>query len=262
MTDMNLSRRRFVALALPLAVGACSGTGPVLYTIATPPGPTFAAGPKIVMLREIGLASYLDRKEIGRSRKISSASCPNDWWGDSLSALLARVLIADLSQRLRTAGLQRERRITTDPMRRRRQHPAPRHRQGGRPRLLAQVAVEFNRPRRTAARNFTIPGSADTQRGEYGRDQRRPGRSLGGIATSCSLVLRARDRRESAAPVTRPQLRGASAAASSDRARARRHAVGLRTMRHVFAAPPRSAEPLPPLTAAASCCLPWCGSPC
>ena len=33
----------------------------------TPHGPTLPAGPKIVLLKDIGLASYLDRREIVRS---------------------------------------------------------------------------------------------------------------------------------------------------------------------------------------------------
>src|SRR5207253_3035070 len=63
MTDMKFGRRCLVALAVPVAAAACSSSpNPVLYTIETRPGPTFAAGPKIVMLRDISLASYLDRK--------------------------------------------------------------------------------------------------------------------------------------------------------------------------------------------------------
>jgi uncharacterized lipoprotein YmbA len=165
MTDKNLGRRRLVALALPLAAAACSGTDPVLYTIETRPRPTFAAGPKIVMLRDISLASYLDHKQIVRSSedyKLSVTS--NDWWGESLAALLARVLVVELSQRLpdsrvygeggaitansnATVGVNMQR-LDTDKSRVLV--------------LLAQVAVEFDRPRRTAAHTFTISKSAPT----------------------------------------------------------------------------------------------------
>ena len=162
---MNLGRRRLVALALPLAVAACSGTDPVLYTIESSPGPTFAAGPRIVMLRDISLASYLDHKQIVRSSedyKLSVMS--NDWWGESLGAALARVLVLELSQRLPDSRVYGEggaitansnatvgvniQRLDTDKT--------------GALVLLAQVAVEFNRPRRTVARTFTISKSAPT----------------------------------------------------------------------------------------------------
>jgi uncharacterized lipoprotein YmbA len=166
MTDMNLGRRRLVALALPVAAAACSGTDPVLYTIATRPGlTTSAAGPKIVMLRDISLASYLDRKEIVRSSEdYKLVVMSNDWWGDSLGALLARVLVVELSQRLPNSKVYGEsgaittdsnatvgvniQRLDTD--------------KAGVLVLLAQVAVEFNRPRRTAARTFTISKPAPT----------------------------------------------------------------------------------------------------
>ena len=109
---MNLGRRRLVALAFPAAVAACSGADPVLYTIESRPGPTFAAGPKIVMLRDISLASYLDHKQIVRSSedyKLSVMS--NDWWGESLGAAARaradrRTLAAPAGQQ----GLRRERR--------------------------------------------------------------------------------------------------------------------------------------------------------
>jgi uncharacterized lipoprotein YmbA len=163
---MNLGRRRLVALTLPAAAAACSSSpNPVLYTIETRPGPTFAGGPKIVVLRDISLASYLDRKEIVRSSEdYKLGVMSNDWWGESLGALLARVLIVELSQRLPDSRVYGEsgaitadsnatvgvniQRLDTD--------------KAGVLVLLAQVAVEFNRPRRTAARNFTISKPAST----------------------------------------------------------------------------------------------------
>jgi uncharacterized lipoprotein YmbA len=168
---MILGRRRlaalsFPAIALPALVGAC-GTSPepVLYTIATRPGPTFPSGPKIVLLRDIGLASYLDRKEIVRSSEdYKLGVMSNDWWGESLGSLLARVLVVELSQRLPNSTIYSEsgaitadynatvgvniQRLDTD--------------KAGTLILLAQVAVEFNRPRRTAARSFNISKSLPT----------------------------------------------------------------------------------------------------
>jgi uncharacterized lipoprotein YmbA len=166
MTDMKLGRRRLIGLAVPVAAAACSASpNPVLYTIETRPGSTFGAGPKIVMLRDISLASYLDRKEIVRSSEdYKLGVMSNDWWGESLGALLARVLIVELSQRLPDSRVYGEsgaiaadsnatvgvniQRLDND--------------KAGVLVVLAQVAVEFNRPRRTAARNFTIAKPAPT----------------------------------------------------------------------------------------------------
>ena len=113
---MSLGRRRFASLAVPLLAAACASPDPVYYTVATRPGATFPSGPKIVVLKDIGLASYLDRREIVRSSegyKLDVMS--NDWWGESLGGMLGRVLVVELSQRLPfvirqvTAKLQSER---------------------------------------------------------------------------------------------------------------------------------------------------------
>jgi uncharacterized lipoprotein YmbA len=160
MTDMILGRRRLSALAVPALVGACgTSPDPVLYTIAVRPGPTFPGGPRVVQLRDIGLASYLDRKEIVRSSEdYRLGVMANNWWGESLGALLGRVLVVELSQRLPNSKIYSEsgainadpnavlginiQRLDTD--------------KAGMLILLAQAAVEFNRPRRSASRNFAI----------------------------------------------------------------------------------------------------------
>ena len=99
---MMLGRRRLSALAVPAFVGACGASpDPVLYTVAVRPGPTFPGGPRVIQLRDIGLASYLDRKEIVRSSEdYKLGVMANSWWGESLGALLGRVLVVELSQRL------------------------------------------------------------------------------------------------------------------------------------------------------------------
>jgi len=156
---MTLGRRRFASLALPLLAAACASPDPVYYTVATRPGPTFPSGPKIVVLKDIGLASYLDRREIVRSSegyKLDVMS--NDWWGESLGGMLGRVLVVELSQRLPASTVYSESgAITVDAnatvgvnLQRLDADKA------GMLFLLAQVAVEFNRPRRLASRTFTI----------------------------------------------------------------------------------------------------------
>ena len=156
---MSLGRRRFASLALPLLAAACSSADPVYYTVATRNGPSFLAGPKVVMLKDIGLASYLDRREIVRSSegyKLDVMS--NDWWGESLGGMLGRVLVVELSQRLSASSIYSESgAINADPNAtvgvNLQRLDADR---AGTLILLAQVAVEFNRPKRTASRTFTI----------------------------------------------------------------------------------------------------------
>jgi uncharacterized lipoprotein YmbA len=159
MTEMSLGRRRFASLAVPLLAAACASPDPVYYTVATRPGATFPFGPKIVVLKDIGLASYLDRREIVRSSegyKLDVMS--NDWWGESLGGMLGRVLVVELSQRLPASTVYSESgAITTDANAtvgvNLQRLDADR---AGTLILLAQVAVEFNRPRRLASRTFTI----------------------------------------------------------------------------------------------------------
>ena len=90
-----------VLLTLIAAFAGCSSPSPALYTIAPVPADAQGRGPRIVVLQPIGLARYLQRSEIVRSSdnyRINVVS--NDWWGEPLSAMLSRVLIEELSQRL------------------------------------------------------------------------------------------------------------------------------------------------------------------
>jgi len=159
MTDMLLSRRNLVLLA-PAAIAACGGSrGPNYYSIVTRPGRSLSRGPKVVMVKDVGLASYLDRREIVRSSegyKLEIMS--NDWWGEPLAGMLSRMLVQDLTQRLPGSSVYGEagaisldynasigvniQRLDAD--------------RAGNLILIAQVAIEFNRPRRNAARNVTI----------------------------------------------------------------------------------------------------------
>jgi uncharacterized lipoprotein YmbA len=173
---MKFGRRRlaafsFPALALPAVVlpglvGACGASpDPVLYTVAVRPGPALPGGPRVVQLRDIGLASYLDRKEIVRSSEdYKLGVMANSWWGESLGSMLGRVLVVELSQRLPNSKIYSESgAITADPnavvgvnIQRLDTDKA------GALVLLAQVAVEFNRPKRSAARNFAISRTPPT----------------------------------------------------------------------------------------------------
>jgi len=169
---MNVSpfgRRQFAGLALPLFAAACGASpDPNYFTIVPRNGPTFPSGPKIVLVKDIGLASYLDRREVVRSSEGYKLDIlANNWWGEPLGGLLARILVVELTQRLPSSTVYGESgAITADPnatvavnIQRLDADKA------GALILVAQVAIEFNRPRRLAARNFNLSkplATADT----------------------------------------------------------------------------------------------------
>ncbi|MBS0520545.1 MAG: membrane integrity-associated transporter subunit PqiC [Proteobacteria bacterium] len=167
---MQISRRRLAGLALPLALpslaAACSSSPePVLYTIQMKPGPVLGPGPRNVQVRDIGLASYLDRKEVVRSSEdYKLGVMANDWWGEGLGSMLGRVIVLGLSQRLTGSNVYAEggaispdanavvginvQRLDLDGQ--------------GQLVLIAQAAVQFERPRRTVSRNFQITKTPPT----------------------------------------------------------------------------------------------------
>ena len=92
---------RRAALVLAATLAACSSPSPVLYTIAPVQGPVQTAAPKVIALQQIGTARYLERSEIVRSSENYRLDVmSNDWWGEPLAAMLGRILIEELSQRL------------------------------------------------------------------------------------------------------------------------------------------------------------------
>jgi uncharacterized lipoprotein YmbA len=157
---MSLGRRRLTCLALPALVAGCGASpDPVLYTLQMKPGPVLPSGPRVVQLRDIGLASYLDRREIVRSSAdYKLGVMANDWWGEPLGSLLSRIIILGLSQRLPNSRIYAEGgAISADPNAvvgvniQRMDRDA-----SGSLELIAQGAVEFNRPARSASRAFHI----------------------------------------------------------------------------------------------------------
>jgi uncharacterized protein len=92
---------RLTTLALAAMLAACSSTKPTLYTIATVSGAEHNNTPKVILLQQIGLERYLERSQIVRSSENYRLDVmENDWWGEPLSAMLARVLVSELGQRL------------------------------------------------------------------------------------------------------------------------------------------------------------------
>jgi uncharacterized lipoprotein YmbA len=100
---MTAARRVYgmSVLASMMVLGACSAPPPVLYSIAPVQGAAQPGGPKVILLQQIGLARYLERSQIVRSSENYRLDVmANDWWGESLSAMLSRVLVEELGQRL------------------------------------------------------------------------------------------------------------------------------------------------------------------
>ncbi len=92
---------RIVCLGLLTLLPACSSPNPNLYTIAPVTGVTQNTTPKVIALRQIGLARYLERSQIVRSSENYRLDVlSNDWWGEPLGSMLARVLVEELGQRM------------------------------------------------------------------------------------------------------------------------------------------------------------------
>ena len=98
--------RRRLLLLLAAAPAGCTSPNPTLYVLAplpgTPwPGTSSAGAAATVELREIGLARYLERSQIVRSSEGYRLDVLGDeWWGEPLGAMLSRVLVQELTQRL------------------------------------------------------------------------------------------------------------------------------------------------------------------
>jgi uncharacterized lipoprotein YmbA len=96
-----MSAARLAASVLATVLAACSSPSPVLYTIAPVQGPVQPGGPKVIVLQQIATAHYLERSQIVRSSENYRLDVmSNDWWGETLSAMLSRVLTEELGQRL------------------------------------------------------------------------------------------------------------------------------------------------------------------
>jgi uncharacterized lipoprotein YmbA len=145
-----------LALALPALAGCGTSPPPVLYTLASQPGPVVHTRKISVELRRVGLAGYLDRPEIVRGTvDFRLQVTDGDRWGEPLGRMLDRIVTEDLVQRLPDAAVFAEsgaistrpdtvleidiQRLDADP--------------GGMMVLLAQVAV---RPEGKAASAQTI----------------------------------------------------------------------------------------------------------
>lgn len=88
-------------LLLALLAGACTSPEPTFYTLAASPGVPRSGGPRLVELRDPGIAGYLDRSEIVRGETGYKLDLrPGERWGEPFASMLGRVLAEDLNQRL------------------------------------------------------------------------------------------------------------------------------------------------------------------
>lgn len=92
---------RLLLAALVALLTACSSPNPSLYTLAVVPGAQQTGAPRIIELRAIGLARYLERSQIVRSSEdLRIDVLGNEWWGEPLDAMLSRILVEELTERL------------------------------------------------------------------------------------------------------------------------------------------------------------------
>ena len=92
---------RRAVLLLPGVLAACSSPDPLYYTLRPVPGATVRGGPKVVELRRIGLAGYLDRPEIVRQSEDYRLRIPGgERWGEPLGEMTGRILAEDLNSRM------------------------------------------------------------------------------------------------------------------------------------------------------------------
>lgn len=97
---MTLDRRLFL-LALGALPSACASPNPTLYTLAALPGPSRTGAPRTIAVRAISLPHYLERPQIVRSSEGYRLDIlGRDWWGEPLDAMLVRILVEELGQRL------------------------------------------------------------------------------------------------------------------------------------------------------------------
>lgn len=178
---------RIAALALAAALAACSSPDPVLYTLAPAQGAVYGGGPRVVLLHQIAIAHYLERSQIVRSSEnYRLAVLENDWWGEPLPAMLSRVLVEELSQRLPQSiviadngAVSAAPDATVEVNIQRLDEDA-----AGNVVLQAQAAVRFDDRGRPALRSFrfSVPPTAPGVPGEVAAISTALGRLADGIA--------------------------------------------------------------------------------
>jgi uncharacterized protein len=97
---LGLTRRGLLP-AIALLLASCASPNPSLYTLEVLPGPVRRPAARIIEVRSISLARYLERSQIVRSSENFRLDVlANDWWGEPLDAMIGRTLDRALTQRL------------------------------------------------------------------------------------------------------------------------------------------------------------------
>jgi uncharacterized protein len=97
---LSLTRRGLLP-AIALLLASCASPNPSLYTLEVLPGPVRRPAARIIEVRSISLARYLERSQIVRSSENFRLDVlANDWWGEPLDAMIGRTLDRALTQRL------------------------------------------------------------------------------------------------------------------------------------------------------------------
>jgi uncharacterized protein len=104
-----MRRPLLASLAVLGLLSGCVSPTPAYYNLAPVPGAVRGGGPRVVELRRVNLAGYLDRQEmvledLGYTLRIT----PRDVWAEPPSDMIGRVLAEDLSQRLPGTTVFRE----------------------------------------------------------------------------------------------------------------------------------------------------------
>lgn len=183
-----MSAATLVALMLAVAFAACSSPSPVLYTIAPAQGRVQSGGPKVIALQQISMARYLERSQIVRSSENYRLDVmSNDWWGEPLAAMLGRVLIEELGQRLPQSTVISEiGAVSASPdatielnVQRLDENAS------GDLVLQAQASVDFKGRREPLLRNFrfAVPPSTPDSQGEVSAISTAVGRLADGLAS-------------------------------------------------------------------------------
>jgi len=75
-----------------------------MYTVEPVPGLQRSGVPQVIVLEQISLERYLERSQIVQSSYYYRLNVMNNnWWGEPLDAMLSRVLVDELQQRLAPA---------------------------------------------------------------------------------------------------------------------------------------------------------------
>jgi len=106
---MRTVLRHLLAVMVPVLVLGCSSPDPNLYTIGPVNGAERSSAANVILLQQIGLERYLERPQIVRSSENYRLDVmSNEQWGEPLGAMLSRILVAELGQRLPRSAVIRE----------------------------------------------------------------------------------------------------------------------------------------------------------